>query len=607
MIGGKNPAGSAGRGSPVAEPVGSMKRASPSLLILMFAVGCAGGPEGTDTPPNDAAAGCTTTLRFEPDPAIAGPDTRVRAIAEVYDAPGFVTYAWHVDHQGVPVPTEIEQMDGSHITFPAPTAGIYGVRFEVTALVYCPPQLVDFTVLAEGANVTQVRLHVSPGLDTNVPPIDRLVPVSGGGDFSLGPIILDPGIVVNGQVRDGSVNIPAYLRFMPAAGKEAIVETFTSPTGAFSARVAGTQNHDVLVVPTVPGYAPLLVEDWSSVDSLIEIDSGTPISGVVRDPAGGLLAGAKVQLTIDGVPSTLSTTSATGSFSVRARQVTGMVTVDVTPPAGRGLPRLVASSPDFVLGSAMQINYAASLVPMRDLAGTTVRRQGVAINGAQVTLVGSMAAVGTVTAGTTASASGVVRIAATASATGVLPTTLAPARALVAVTQVAGNDHAVSPIDLTAGVPASIDAPPAQAIATQIRQPDLTPISGAILDAVPVGALALAGVSASVRVTSAASGAIAASFAGGGHYELRFHDPAARGAALIVPDVTAGSIAAAYALRKGLFATGTLQSNQTAVGGASVQILCSLCSGLDRDRPLAEGASGPTGEFKLVVPDPGTM
>jgi hypothetical protein len=284
------------------------------------------------------------------------------------------------------------------------------------------------------------------------------------------------------------------------------------------------------------------------------------------------------------------------------------VAVDVTPPDGSGLPRLLAQAPAFALDQSFQISYAA--LALRDLAGATIRRQGAPIAGAKVVLVGSLAGIGTVTAGATASASGVVRIAATANGAGVLPATLAPARPLSAVVEAAPNDHAVAAIDLTTGAPAAIDAPPAAAIATELRASDgLTPIAGAVLDAVPAGALALAGVTSSIRARAGPGGQLAASLAAGGRYDLRVHDPVlARGAPRLVPDATAQTIAASYALRPALTATGKLllQGSPTPIGGAAVQLLCSQCTGLERDRPLAEATSDPAGAFTLVVPDPGT-
>jgi hypothetical protein len=41
--------------------------------------------------------------------------------------------------------------------------------------------------------------------------------------------------------------------------------------------------------------------------------------------------------------------------------------------------------------------------------------------------------------------------------------------------------------------------------------------------------------------------------------------------------------------------------------GASVQILCATCTGLDATRPIAETATDTVSRYRIAVPDPGTM
>jgi hypothetical protein len=228
-----------------------------------------------------------------------------------------------------------------------------------------------------------------------------------------------------------------------------------------------------------------------------------------------------------------------------------------------------------------------------------------ALPGAKVSVVGALAAVGTVTAGVVANASGEVRITATADGAGVLPTLRAPAAALSAVIEPAPGDLAVTALDLSAGVPASLDAPAMLPVTTAIHAPSSALIGGVTLDAVPLGALQLAGASA-VRATSNASGTIATRLAAGGHYELRLSDPAGRGAQLVLPDVTASTVGANHTLLGAVRVTATIRDAGGVVPAASVQLLCSACSGLVRSRPVAEGTTGLDGKFSLAVPDPGT-
>jgi hypothetical protein len=339
---------------------------------------------------------------------------------------------------------------------------------------------------------------------------------------------------------------------------------------------------------------------------MLVVDAGSPVTGTVHDPADVPLAHAKVQLLIDGVPSTLATTVDDGSFTVNAVLAgNAAVTVEVTPPDASGLPRLSATSQTFDLAMPLQIRYAPQLV-RRDLAGTRVLRQDVPVGNAAVMVVGALAAAGTVTAGTSASAAGEVRIAATADAGGTLPSTLVPSANLSAVITVAAGDLAVAALDTTAAVPADLVAPAMRPITTAVLDPTAVGLGGAVLDLVPTGALAMAAVPA-LHVTAGTSGAITASLADGGHYDLRFHDPAGRGAPLVIADRVAATVATTYHLPVALQVHGSLMVGGTQVlANASVQVLCEACTGIERDKPIAEVASDENGQFTLAIPDPGT-
>lgn len=589
-------------------PVRQLARCAAALAAgCLAACGLGAADGGGDSP--DGGVECTTFVAFEPMSPVASPTTVVRANAGVQGAPGVLDFAWIATFQGVQIATSPAQADNSAILFPATAPGVYAVQLEVRGAAACPTAQAALNVTAPGAHQAQLRLRITPPASANVPAFEKPVTVLGGAGFTFGTLALDPGVVASSAVQGSTSGVAAYLRLMPVAAREAAVEVFAGGGGIFSARVL-SQPHDVLVIPDVSGHAPRLVRDWQPSAQPISVGPGVIVTGTVRGPGGAPLAGAKVQLKIGIVPSTLGVTDAAGAFSLRAEPMPGAaIAVDVTPPAVSGLPRLLAQSATlFDLGQPFEIGYAA--LALRDLGGAVIRRQGAPIAGAKVVLVGNLVAAGTVTAGAaSASAAGLVQIAATAGGTGALPATLAPARALSAVIEAAPNDHAVAAIDLTASVPASIDAPPAVVVTTLLRRPGGTPVAEAVLDAAPVGALALAGVTSVTRARSGAGGQLSASLAAGGHYDLRIHDPAlGRGAPLLAPDATAQTIAPSYTLQPALTAIGklTAQGSPTPIGGAAVQLLCSACTGLERSRPLAEATSRPDGSFTLVVPDPGT-
>lgn len=581
---------------------------------LAFVVGlaaCGGGEATNDTPlpdsgaVNDANPGCTVFLTFDPPMGVAG--NQIRAIANVLNASGVLSYTWEVKYENAPVVYQAAQADNSQVMFAAPNAGVYQVSVSVDAPGQgCPTDQIGYNVASPNSNSMQVRLRVTPPGNASAPPQERLYLVTGGGGTTLNSVPVDPGVIATGNVRAGTTDVPAYLRFIPLGYRDAYVETFTTNAGAFSARVLNVA-HDVLVVPTIPGFAPRLVTNWFPGTTLIAATAGTAVSGFVAGPGGGGLDGAKVQITVDGVPSTLATTT-NGNFTVRSIATANVeATVDVTPPPASGLPRISATSSALNLATAVQVQYAN--LALRDLAGVTVRRAATAVPNAAVIVVGTLVSAATVTTGATAvPASGIVRVAATANASGQLPARLAPAAPLFAVTTVAAGDLAVTSLDLTAGVPSQIDAPAMTTVSSQITKPDLAPIAEAVFEAVPIGPLALAGVGA-IRVTSRAGGAVTLALPAGGRYDVRVSDPQGRGAVELAPNLAPSAIAASYTLKPALRVLGQLQLQGAGspVGNATVQIMCTACTGLDRSRPLGETSSTSSGAFDVAMPDPGTQ
>lgn len=557
-----------------------------------------GGP--SDSPGIDS---CGIGLSFNPDTPIAGPLTTIRVSAHVVHAPGVLTYLWRVRLNGTTIAFTPAQSDSSEIDFPASSAGSYQVHLEVDGAA-CPTVDQSIEVRPPGALRARLRLRVvSPG--GVAPPLEQRREVDGGTNANFGIISIDSGSAVTAIVRGPGGAVPAYLRFAPSAMPDAVVEAFADTAGMVTTRLLA-QPHSVLVIPSVASVAPSRIPGWSSTAALdpIDIAAGSTITGTVRDPDNAPLAGATVKLSIAGVPSTVATTASDGSFTLRAVAGTA-VAVEVTPPSTSGLPRLSATSQTFDLGAGLQIRYAASLV-RRDLAGTVVKRAGAPVAGAKLMVVGSLAAVGTVTAGTSATASGEVRIAASASAAGTLPATLVPAAALSAVVTVAPGDLAVAALDSTDGVPASIDALAMLPVSSVIRGPGTAILPGAVLDVIPTGALAMAAAPAQ-QVTAGTDGRVTIALASGGHYDLRFRDPAGRAALLVVTDRVTATIATEYHLRNAISIKGTLMLRGTQpLANAAVQILCDECNGLERVRPIAEAVSDAAGVFTLVVPDPGT-
>jgi hypothetical protein len=548
---------------------------------------------------------CGVSLMSTPTTAIAG--STIRVVSHVFNAPGILGYQWSArfnDAAADPIPVT---GDPSQVDLRSASPGVFDVTLDITgALSPCPTATLPINVMASGARSSLVRLRITPPQLAEAPPYEKVIQINGGGNFDLGTVAIDQGVRADVVVRGpGGAGVPAYLRFAPTGTPDAVVEAFSDATGHATARiVAGT--HSVVVVPQVGTSAPRRIDGWSSASSTIDLDAGVAVTGMVRDPAGAVLPGAKLQLAVAGLPSLVATTDLDGSFALRAAGGGGPVTIEVTPPNASGLPRLLATSAALDLGVPLQIRYAAN-VTLVNLAGTVVRRQSVPVAGAGVTVVGSLAAVGTVTAGAVASATGDVRIKATTDGSGALPEMLVPVAAspaLSAVVAVAAGDFAVAALDTSTGVPASLDAPPLQPIVTAVfLVPDRLP--GAVVDIVPIGALALVG-APPFHLIADGSGAVTAALAAGGHYQLRFHDPLGRGAQFVVADATAKTIAPSHSLAYALEVRGTVKLGGTQpLGGASIQLLCNSCTGIERAKPIDEVASDDAGRFRIPVADPG--
>lgn len=575
------------------------------LLILALAACGAGGNFssggdagiGGDGAGNQDAPGCSVVLAFDPQQPVADPVAPVRAQAHVFGASGVPMFTWTViDPDNLDVATTNQSTDGSMVDFIAAKAGSYMVRAQVSAGTFCPDGFAVLPVTPAGAQVADYRVRVTPPAGAGAPPQETVLQVMGGGDVTH-DLPLDPGLPVTGSVKNGTTGVAAYLRFMPVSTPNNFVEVFSATGGSFSTRLLG-QNHQVLVVPMVAGLAPALV-NWTVSTTTLNVSAGNQIAGFVKDGAGTGIAGAQVQLTSGGVPSTLATTAADGSFSVRTSLATS-ATFDVTvaPPAGRGLPALSATG---AFGNSVTIQYANAAAC--SLASTPVKRGATAEPGAKVTVVGTLANAGTIGG---AAALGTVKIAATADGTGKLPAVLVPRAALSAVVDLGNNDLSLSALDTSTCVAQTIDAPAPATVDGTIVDGNGALLVGGMVEATPVGDLSLAGVPQLVW-TSDQSGAYALQLATGGHYDVTFSDPHAHSAPLALANVTAAGVPTTALLGKALKLSGNVSvlGNANPVIDASIQVF-SLTAGPSTS-PLGETASTQTSTYAVGIPDPGTM
>lgn len=568
-------------------------------LILAAASGCV-GVLGDSGGPSE----CSLTVVYTPNLTETSPAQPIRASALLDFFEGVAVYNWEVLHASAPVPFTPATPNSSAIEFLAPEAGIYRVRLTVQTASSCPSYDEDVNVLQPGVTLQSFRLRVvPPGSSSDVAPQDLSMTIPRGVEFAARPLQLLPALVRSGLVRTGGAGIPAYLRFAPSGtAGEPVAEVASGALGAFSARLPPSL-HDVLVVPT-GDHAPFAVARW---DGSAQLDgpAGVVVSGEVRDPGGAALAGARVSLKVASVPSTVGTTDAAGAFTLRVQPGAGAELV-VEPPAGSGLPRLRGAGLSLDLGQPLVIRYSASLL-QRSIGGLLLQRQGAAAAGAEVTFVAELPQAGTIGG---SSLAGAVRITATAGGDGRLPATQVPQVALSAVVRPAAGELAVLPFNAAVTPPASLDAPPMRQLSGTVLTPALAasgaskPAAGALVELIPQGALALAGVTA-ISTVVGPGGTFAAAAAPGGLYRAAITDPLGRGSR-VVTAVTSPVPLGELRLALGWKVTGKLLPALAAspVRGAAVQLFCDSCAGVTQpDRPYSESVTGDDGTFVLVAPD----
>jgi hypothetical protein len=565
---------------------------------------CAGGGDGPypDASANDANNECQLSISFDDDTPDAG--TTVRATAVVINGSGVLDYTWSVafDPSGAntPVATTPAQPDNSEIEFPVANAGPYRVTLDVTAAVACLQYSQVVNAVDPGANSLRWRVRVNPGPGVEAPPQEFAYEIPGGADYTLNPIMLSGGALELGTVRGpGGVGIPAYLRWTIAGPDPGpMIEGFAGATGVFEARV-WSQASNLLVVPASSTIAPRVLALWSPGDP-IDLDAGVAVSGVVRDRANAPLAGARVSLAVDGVPSTLATTDAAGAYTVRARAGTS-IDIVVAPPAGSGLPVLRATTP---WQTTIDARWSAGLV-IRDAAGLVLRDPGGgAAAGAKVTFVGPVASPGTITGA--AVVDGTVAIAATANGAGALPATLVPGVVLSAVIAPSAGVVGIANANFTAGVPANLTTPAMTQLTAHIASPMGDDVAGAQVQAIPIGTLAIAQAIGNSGVSNGA-GNVAFPVATGGAYDIVIDD---RTRALARRRITAATAFALgnVTLLDGLELSGAIRSPAGApVPYASIEVYCNetSCSADETLHPAAEAATDLAGNFGVILRDPG--
>jgi hypothetical protein len=551
--------------------------------------------------------GCEVVLRADPSQPVVGDDVTVTATIE--RAKGPVVPTWTVrDVNHVPIEPTIGR-GGESIAFRVTAIGTYQVRVDLGPDSGCWDGEHSIAVRAPDAARAQWWLQVVFPDRLGLPPHEERVWVESSGVVDIG---VEEAIAVDLPVVDATgAAVPAVVRWSRLPGVRrpyaVPVESATDDTGRVRTRLRDHDDYEVLIVPRCADgaacpLAPTVYRSWAIDDGALVVVAGQELTGTVRGPGGGPLAGARVVLTVDGVPSTIATTAADGSFAVRSSRL-GRARVVVAPDGG-GLPRLEASL-DVIAGEPITVRYAA--LATRALTGAAIRFGGEAYAGARLTVVADIAAAGTIGQGA-ASVVAPGRFVAS-QVTGpdrALLALVAPAVPVSVVLEPVPPILSVIEVDLAASAPAAFDAVPLATLRGRVSAPDGGDPGPVRIRAVPTGALAAA-TGMAAGDTTGATGGYQLLVAAGGTYELVASDPGERFAEARRPGAAAGTVPD-LALRAAVALDGSLRalgSPVEALRGASIALRCLECTGPEASRAVAVTLVGSTGRFRLMAPDPG--
>ncbi|HUH06014.1 MAG TPA: carboxypeptidase-like regulatory domain-containing protein [Kofleriaceae bacterium] len=592
-----------------------MMRWMAALLVL---AGCGGGDVGNNNP-DATVSRCEMQIGYSPSSPEIGVTIDLDGSIFKDGVSGQDTFDWRVyPPTGSVTLMERDPFDNSKWSFAPAVAGPHQIelRGEVGGLS-CTDELISINVLTPGAATKRYRFRFIPAAGDNAPIQERSYEIPGGAAFDLQTIGLDGGVPITGIVRDsGAVPIAAYLRFTLVGGDGTPVEAFSDQTGTYVARLSSAA-YDVLVVPTDPNASGALFPNRvSGTLNDLTLPVAATVSGTVLDGGGQPIAGAQVSLRVGGVPSSLGTTDATGSWAVKA--VTGAATaLTVTPPDGSGLPRLeLPPGAGLIAASAspLTIRYSASLTSralgfgVRDTDTTTP------LPGAGVTLVmRSIANAGTVTpqGGSALAASGELRLTATADGAGDIAGLAVPEADYDVILRPAGGGLVtVSTIEVTAGQPSPT--------ALSLLAPGT--IVGRILDGTQgqegirviasPRALLASEAGAAAMASSGADGGFALPVVGDGLYDLTLQPLTSSLARARVIGVTApagGEMSALMdvPLERAISVRGRVAlPGANGSAGITVLVLCDGCTGLAATMPIADDVSVAGGYFDVAIPDP---
>ncbi len=525
---------------------------------------------------------------------------------------GWRSYHWRVVSSGVELQLDPVSGSGEQVSFMPANAGVYQVTLSGTAgSAMCTDATLDpaVNVTVSGAITSSFRLRIVPTTAMTAVTKEFVVAIPGGGDYDLGPLTLERGVLATGKVvTPQGVGIGAYLRAQIAGEQELVVEAFADQDGNFEFRLP-EGDHDLLVSPNA--LPPVRLTSFSGDGVVLTVPAGNGVSGRVADFAGNDLVGATVSISVDGTPSTASTTDSAGAFSLFV-PAGGVSAHSVRAPSGAGLFDLwLEGAPAIADGNTLEVTYAD--VPVRSAHFDVLAADGVTLrpDARLVFVARPRSDAGTIefASGEVLFAEGRARVHAIAGEAGHIAGLLLP-EAVYDVLVESTNESVASvlQVDLSAGQPSptSLVLSPEAVVTGRAVNGFGEALVGVRVLATSRGSLMTGRTKSTV---TGIDGEFSISLAAGVPYELAFLAPPSARFARTQTTVTPlpGSVSIGdLELQNAIHVAG--RATVTGVGaaaGAHVMLLCNDCTGTQAAVPLAEAVADATGEFRLTIPDPG--
>ncbi|HET6613703.1 MAG TPA: carboxypeptidase-like regulatory domain-containing protein [Kofleriaceae bacterium] len=584
------------------------------VLALVLTAGCgyAGSNEAGDT---DAAPACTMTIELASGQVTTGDTVSVRG--RINDVQGISIFTWSITHDGGEIAFEDLEPDRSEIAFTPQSPGVYDIVLSGAADGGpCTDATATVNAVVPGATPVPVALSVVPPDGVAIPAQEIALSIYPGTDYALGNLSLEAGFLAQGTVRNAAGDpVAAYVRAEAAADEAPVVEGFSATDGHYTLAFPSTTGiYDVLVVPADPlaagdRFAAVAVDTIGD----LSLSPAITVTGTVRDGAGDPVAGARVQVTVDGAPSAVAVSDAAGALSFASRA--GIASrVTVVPPPGAGLLALDATFGQPATLSAeshIEVTFSAAA------GGVTVAPKikasdGSAAAGAravwvarQVTVAGEVAIGGQ---GATV-VSGHAVLSATADASGAMPPIAVPEATYDVILEpqaATAGGASVTTVDVTAGAPANLSLAVPATVTGHLIAADGTPLAGARITALPSGVAATSFAGAATAI-AATDGGFSLPVIAGASYRLEAAPGPGKksprsGRVVVAPAAGMEADVGDWKVAPGVLITATLSAPGAGnLAGVYVTARCAACAE-DPAWVAPEAVTDASGNLTLILP-----